>query len=230
MKKVTAFVGTASKKATYYAARQFLNNLEVMGDVDVEMVRLGESLCGSRVRAMGAYVRAKTAQARETRRKARTQRALSRGHADGPRILVVGHPYNLHDELMGAPIVSYLESLGVQVLLSDAVPPARAHALSKRLSRGLYWTYNKELLGAVERYRREVDGIVFLVTFPCGPDSLVTELCTRRISEPPILNLVIDELQAEAGLRTRLESFVDIMRMRREGPVAEHAGLAGVAS
>ncbi len=29
MKKVTAFVGTARKKHTYYAVRQFLDNLQV---------------------------------------------------------------------------------------------------------------------------------------------------------------------------------------------------------
>jgi len=42
MKKVTAFVGTASRKATYHAVRQFLDDLQAHGDVDVEIVRLSD--------------------------------------------------------------------------------------------------------------------------------------------------------------------------------------------
>ena len=40
MKKVTAFVGTARKKHTYYAVRQFLDNLKSFGDVEYEIVAL----------------------------------------------------------------------------------------------------------------------------------------------------------------------------------------------
>jgi len=42
MKKVTAFVGSARKKHTYNAVAQFLNNLQAMGDVEVEIVRLSD--------------------------------------------------------------------------------------------------------------------------------------------------------------------------------------------
>ena len=42
MKKVTAFVGSARKKHTYNAAAQFLGNLQTVGDIDVEIVRLSE--------------------------------------------------------------------------------------------------------------------------------------------------------------------------------------------
>jgi multimeric flavodoxin WrbA len=40
MKKVTAFVGTARKKHTYYAVRQFLDNLKSLGDVEYEIAAL----------------------------------------------------------------------------------------------------------------------------------------------------------------------------------------------
>jgi len=42
MKKVTAFVGTARKKHTYYAVRQFLNSLQSLGDVECEIVALSD--------------------------------------------------------------------------------------------------------------------------------------------------------------------------------------------
>jgi multimeric flavodoxin WrbA len=42
MKKVTAFVGSARKKHTYNAVAQFLSNLQSMGDVEGEIVRLSD--------------------------------------------------------------------------------------------------------------------------------------------------------------------------------------------
>jgi multimeric flavodoxin WrbA len=42
VKKVTAFVGSARKKHTYNAAAQLLNNLQSIGDVETEIVRLSE--------------------------------------------------------------------------------------------------------------------------------------------------------------------------------------------
>ena len=46
MKKVTAFLGSARKKNTYKAAVQFLKNLQALGDVDVEIVRLSDFKLG----------------------------------------------------------------------------------------------------------------------------------------------------------------------------------------
>jgi multimeric flavodoxin WrbA len=40
MKKVTAFVGTARKKHTYYAVQKFLSSLQTLGDVECEIVAL----------------------------------------------------------------------------------------------------------------------------------------------------------------------------------------------
>ena len=42
MKKVTAFVGSARKKHTYHAVAQFLSNLQSMGDIDHEIIRLSD--------------------------------------------------------------------------------------------------------------------------------------------------------------------------------------------
>jgi multimeric flavodoxin WrbA len=42
MKRVTAFVGSARKKHTYQAVAQFLRDLQSLGDVETEIVRLSE--------------------------------------------------------------------------------------------------------------------------------------------------------------------------------------------
>jgi multimeric flavodoxin WrbA len=47
MKKVTAFVGSARKKSTYNAVRQFLDNLQALGDVEYEIVALSDYQLGT---------------------------------------------------------------------------------------------------------------------------------------------------------------------------------------
>jgi len=42
MKRVTAFVGSARKRHTHHAVVQFLGNLESMGDIECEIVRLSD--------------------------------------------------------------------------------------------------------------------------------------------------------------------------------------------
>ena len=65
-------------------------------------------------------------------------------------------------------------------------------------------------------YAKEVDGIILMSAFPCGPDSLVNEMLTRRVHDKPMLQLVMDVQDGEAGMETRLESFIDIIHMKRE--------------
>ena len=57
-------------------------------------------------------------------------------------------------------------------------------------------------------------GIILLSAFPCGPDAMVNELITRRVKGVPILNLVLDSQSGIAGVETRLESFIDIIRFK----------------
>jgi multimeric flavodoxin WrbA len=46
MKKVTIFIGSVRKKNTYHAAVQFANNLQTLGEVECEIVRLSDYTLG----------------------------------------------------------------------------------------------------------------------------------------------------------------------------------------
>ncbi|MCL2049284.1 MAG: acyl-CoA dehydratase activase-related protein [Defluviitaleaceae bacterium] len=136
--------------------------------------------------------------------------------ADGLKVLIVAHPYNIYDKLMGEPIVRALKELGVGVLYADIPDSMQMCNRSKNLARTMYWQYNKELAGAVDYYQDKVDGIIFMTTFPCGPDSLAIELIVRKVKDMPMLNLIIDSNFGEAGLQTRIESFVDILSAKEK--------------
>lgn len=134
-------------------------------------------------------------------------------YKDGLKLLLVSHAYNSNDEYIGKPIIDYLEKNKVNVILSNDFETERIVDLSYRYCPNLYWYYNKENIGSIVAYNDKIDGIIFLSSFPCGPDSIVNELVIRKINKP-YLNLVIDDLNSLTGIETRLESFVDILEQK----------------
>jgi predicted nucleotide-binding protein (sugar kinase/HSP70/actin superfamily) len=182
---------------------------------------LARSLGHSKADSWLAVGKAVLAQSAEERRNINAQRkVISAGRTEKPRILVSGHPYNLFDEQTGMPIIHMLEEQGAEVIVSEYVSERSAARRAKRWSPHLYWTNNLRILGAVEEYRDKVDGMVFLIAFPCGTDSLATELAIRTVKEVPVVSVILDEHTGEGGLRTRMESFVDIIRMNRKQRMA----------
>ena len=126
------------------------------------------------------------------------------------RILLVSHSYVIHDQYIGAPIVKILNNMGADVIYSDELANEFTNKLSDKLSNTLYWKYSRDNIGVIEMYKKKIDGIIFLTSFPCGLDSLVNELVIRKI-KIPCINIVLDDLDALAGIETRLESFMDIL-------------------
>ena len=100
--------------------------------------------------------------------------------------------------------------LNVEIIYSDLFHYDITNPLSKRLSDTIYFKYNKDLIGSILICESKIDGIIFLSSFPCGPDSIVNELVMRRIKKP-YLNLIIDDMDSQVGFETRIESFVDIL-------------------
>lgn len=130
------------------------------------------------------------------------------------KILIVGHPYNVYDDFVGADIIKYLKQNDVEVIFSDRFNPEITNKLSKKISKDLYFKYSKENVGSIVLSKDKIDGIIFLSAFPCAPDSLVTEITERTINIPNI-NLIIDDNASFAGLETRLESFLDVLKERK---------------
>ena len=129
------------------------------------------------------------------------------------KILLVGHDYNVEDEMIGKPIVNYLLNNGCEVIKCYELPKETTRALSYQISKTLYWKNNRENIGAIPYCSDKVNGIILVGAFPCGPDSIANELVLRRVNLP-ILNLVIDDLDSFSGIETRLESFLDIIKQK----------------
>lgn len=147
------------------------------------------------------------------------------GDGDGRiRIALLGHSYLVQDEHLGQPLFKMLRRLGVQVHIVEDLDKEQCRARGRELSPALYWTYNREIVGAADVYLRGgIDGLIFVEAFPCGPDSLALDYAVRKLrGKAAIMRLVIDELQALSGIQTRLESFIDVIQLRRGGADVRH--------
>lgn len=127
------------------------------------------------------------------------------------KVLLVAHPYNAFDPMVGENVRSILNKMNIDVFDAELVPYDKAIKLSKNLTKDLYWTYSKILIGSILYYKQKMDGIIFLSTFPCGLDSITNDLIMRKLPNTKKINIIIDEQSGNAGLQTRLESFVDIL-------------------
>jgi predicted nucleotide-binding protein (sugar kinase/HSP70/actin superfamily) len=133
------------------------------------------------------------------------------------KIAVLSHPYNLYDCFISQGILEKLKNMGVKVLTHEMVPQEELLKECQAF-KNIYWTYDREIAGATSFFIKEgIDGVIFIVSFPCGPDSMVIDSLMRKFKNKiPLLNIVIDEHRQDTGLLTRLESFVDIVRMRKK--------------
>ena len=130
------------------------------------------------------------------------------------KVLIAAHSYVAEDPYMGRAVTDYLKRSGVIPLRADLTDRDGALKHSRELSPTCKWELNREILGGIALRRGEVDGIILLSAFPCGPDAMVNELITRRVKGVPMLNLVLDSQSGTAGVETRLESFIDIIRFQ----------------
>lgn len=130
------------------------------------------------------------------------------------KILIVAHPYVIYDDYLGSSITKFFKDNDVDILYSDRLDRKESIYYAKEFSSTLYFLYSKEIVGSAFYYKDVIDGIIFLSSFPCGPDSLVNELAIRKLEGIPIINIIVDESISDAGLITRLESFIDIVKAR----------------
>ena len=130
------------------------------------------------------------------------------------KVLLVGHEYNLHDEYISSNIIKYLNDYNIEVVYSTLFDKNKLKELTKSLSNDMYFKSGRESLGACMFARNNINGIIFLTSFPCGPDSLTNEYIMRKI-DLPYLNLIIDDIDSDTGIETRLESYIYILEQNK---------------
>ena len=134
-------------------------------------------------------------------------------------IALIGHPYLIYDEHVNHRLIHRLEVSGARVVTPEMLTRDELEAAITSLVGRAYWTYEDEVVGAGGHYLKSgVDGVIGIMTFGCGPDSLMMDMVAKRAAKlkaTPFMSLTIEEHQAPAGILTRLEAFLDMIDRKK---------------
>ncbi|WP_213951647.1 2-hydroxyacyl-CoA dehydratase [Tepidanaerobacter syntrophicus] len=152
-----------------------------------------------------------------------------------PRIGIVGEIYTVLEPFVNLDIESELNSLGAEVYRSVYLTDwVRINLFPSFLKPKDY----KEMLKLAEPYikrfigghgqetvaqiasfaKNGFDGVIHLLPFTCMPE-IVAKSAIPRVAKDysiPVMTLVLDEHSAKAGVRTRLEAFIDMINQKKE--------------
>lgn len=150
----------------------------------------------------------------------RGQKTLEKKEAGSLKIALIGHPYNIYDQYISMNIIKKLKAMGAQVVTPEQLSDEIIRRETEKLPKKLFWTMGQRTIGAAYHYATadDIDGMIHLTAFACGLDSMTGELIerfNRRTGHLPFLNLTIDEHTGEAGVITRIEAFLDMVRWKK---------------
>ncbi|ABP67599.1 hypothetical protein Csac_2014 [Caldicellulosiruptor saccharolyticus DSM 8903] len=138
---------------------------------------------------------------------------------DKKNILVLGHSYVIFDNNLNKGILQIIKDSGY-----NPIYPLYHHISDKEitveLQKPFFWSTAQNIYEYFYWTQKnlKLDGIVYLMTFGCGIDSILEELIRRRckILNLPYLCITLDEHSANLGIQTRIEAFIDMIGWREE--------------
>ncbi len=139
----------------------------------------------------------------------------------GDRVALLGHPYNLYDAFVSMNLVDKLRGHGLRVLTPECMDVKVMNQKAALMDKQMFWSFGRKILGtafyAMEQH--DIQGIIYLSSFGCGLDSVLADIVERRVrrnSDKPFALLTLDEHTGEAGMDTRVEAFVDMIKWRKD--------------
>ena len=131
---------------------------------------------------------------------------------DRSAVVVFGRSYNAFVQEANMGIPHKFASRGVPVIPFDFLPLDE-----EAIDDNMYWSTGQSILKGtyfVERHPQLFG--CYITNFSCGPDSFLGGYFRHIMREKPFLILELDSHVADAGLETRIEAFMDIIKNHRE--------------
>ena len=130
--------------------------------------------------------------------------------ANKPAIVLAGHSYNAFTPEGSQSVGKKLSSMGVAAIPADCLTPEAAGPTS--------WHFANQVMNAVNVVKQHANLFLLCVSnFSCTIDAFTQSMLASEMGSKPYLILEIDAHTADAGVQTRLEAFLDIVRNFRAG-------------
>lgn len=139
---------------------------------------------------------------------------------NSPMFMLVGHPYNLYDEYINMNLIKKIRNNGIRVITPEMVDDYKVDYYSSKIPKRIFWSFGKRIIGSSFYLLdgKKIDGIIYVSSFGCGVDSILIDFVQRKARDEgiPFTLLTIDEHTGEAGINTRIEAFMDMIRRREK--------------
>ena len=132
-------------------------------------------------------------------------------HPEEMAIVLVGRPYNSFSELANKGIAKKFASRGVYTIPYDMFD-YRGQAVDD----DQYWEGGKKILKAARIIKNNPQFYAtYISNFSCGPDSMILTTFRSLMGTKPSLTLELDGHTADAGINTRIDAALDIIKNYR---------------
>jgi predicted nucleotide-binding protein (sugar kinase/HSP70/actin superfamily) len=123
-------------------------------------------------------------------------------------IILLGRGYNSCADIANKGIPRKFASRGINILPMDMLDMRNIPHRQR-----MYWEVGHRLLHVAELIRDNPKLFaVYVTNFSCAPDSMLLNTFRKIMGAKPSLTLELDSHSADAGINTRIDAFIDIVR------------------
>ena len=179
-----------------------------------DMVAMARGMGITEKRATGAFDAAAREQRwfeKELRRLGTEALARLDASPDTFGVVLFGRPYSAFASEANMGIPHKIASRGYMVIPHDMLP-FDALAVDKKM----FWAAGQKIMKGAQfvKQRANLFG-VYITNFSCGPDSFLLGFFRNLMGIKPSLTLELDQHTADAGIDTRIEAAVDVIKAYR---------------
>jgi predicted nucleotide-binding protein (sugar kinase/HSP70/actin superfamily) len=136
-----------------------------------------------------------------------------------PMVGVLWHRYSVYDPRVSLDLISLIRKSGAEPVTIEQVSKRHIRRQTRSLPRRINWDFENDFVGSALHWsrNRSVSGIIYAISFPCGPGSMISAFLEDHLScegTIPFMILTLDEHSAETGLLTRVEAFIDMLKRK----------------
>lgn len=132
---------------------------------------------------------------------------------------LLGYVYNLYDAHISMDITDKLKSMGINILTFEMLNERDIYSEVDQFTKQMFWSFTNKIWGAGLKFynNSDIDGIIHVTAFGCGPDAIVGKVLELESNfyNKPFMTIRIDEHSGENHFMTRLEAFVDLLRRKK---------------
>jgi predicted CoA-substrate-specific enzyme activase len=129
-------------------------------------------------------------------------------HPEETAVVLFGRPYNAFTRNANMGIPQKFATRGCRVIPYEFLP-----CEDEEPAEGMFWALGQTILQTAKFVKRHGQLFPTYVTnFSCGPDSFVVGFFRDIMEQKPSLTLELDSHSADAGLDTRIEAFLDVVK------------------